>query len=1419
MFIKKDYIKILLFVIISLPVMNSQSYAQAWEKITTIPPPYDKGYYLYTYFLPPPNQNFGWICGLQGLTLRTTDGGNTWAGSKIPGADHMESIEFADQNTGYCSGVQGIYKSVDGGASWSSVTPLGAPSELWGSCFLNANYGVVVGGGCLNVQYFFLTTDGGANWSVYIDSIPYSGLRDVFIYGPGPIGEGYAVSSGYIWQTLDGGATWNTSATITSSDWQERLNHIGSSFLVSDAGNDCQAQGFGGGMHFSTDNGYSWTPYSTGHRMFGTFLMDDHTGWASGDNQSVYFTSDAGQHWVLRNCGIEGGNLDDIYFRDANTGWVVGDGVYRLGPDRQNVSRTNINYQVLCIPGELTDSLYIKNYSFINSTSVSLTITGNDAADYSIVFPGANFDINACDSMKIIIQFKPGAIGLKKANLHISAQPTNNQFDISLIGSATRSTSVPKDTLIIIPNTRCGVFTFDSLQWQTTNYDESIKSIVNLSGSFDISASGIFPLSITFPGIYSKFRAKPIDTGWVISRFRATILPCNVDTFITVMAYGVSPIINASPSINASLLCRDSEIYSIPVKNTGNDSLFISSLDLIDLSAGYRVIGWTNGNRVGDTILPKETDTLLVLFLPKGYGTFATSLLIGNNDSTSIRGVKNPYIISFNGTHSNTHLFGADTIIDLGVLCLGDTVKTNIHIGNSGDIRAIVSKPVYDAKVLNIDIAPWTYPLYLKSKDSIPCRLTYYTHDKPGQYFDTIILPSTPCFDSLRIIFKSNVIQSSVTLNPNIISGIAQAKSIYAKTAVATNTGTDTITISAVNIVPPATDWTFSFTPALPVSIAPGDSIIFNLNFKTDIDTTLKGNLVFRTQSKCPVNPMLALDLISRTIFLETSATALDFGYNKCLAVNFNDTITITNKGSIPDTLTKLYLTPNLPFTITNLPALPLPLDIGQSVTLIIGFNNPNEGNFNADLNIESVNLLGKPMSIPVHGEFRTVNTAPTTIVHDFGDVEICDTNRTISVEIYNKGTIADTLMINRNNKLNGFDILPSNSLPINGNDSISVSMTLIPPGFGNAGQFTEIIPLNSIVCPNIGSIKLTANIIRPRLTITPGNLDYGNIWKDDSITKYINISNRSGYKKNVDGIEIIPDSGFYKFNYNLPAALLPGDLITIPVTFTATAEGNHPAVVNIFESSVCFDTTLVPLSANVPKEAYTTTIKIGKYTVSPGDTIHVLVELLDSVPRVKPTQVDFEFSFYDKMFYPFELLYSTGSSSFSIPFTYSPGKMTGTIPQQYAVNIFQMPGPILDIKGMGFIAIPDTTTLYIDKFEPQTNKPITINKQNGFLEVTNYCTPLANFPIGLMPTVSLKLMNNIVSSELTLKATSTQTVPVNFIIQDLLGNTVLNSIINISDASNEFKIDISSLPNGIYFMTSVIPYAYPKRDKIIKIY
>ena len=101
-------------------LLHHEASAQ-WVK-AQLPAPYSTGYYLDIFFLDS-DPNYGWACSLEGYVVRTTDGGTTWAGVRVPiraqnlGPD-LESIQFLTPQIGYTSGPAGIYRSYNGGASW-----------------------------------------------------------------------------------------------------------------------------------------------------------------------------------------------------------------------------------------------------------------------------------------------------------------------------------------------------------------------------------------------------------------------------------------------------------------------------------------------------------------------------------------------------------------------------------------------------------------------------------------------------------------------------------------------------------------------------------------------------------------------------------------------------------------------------------------------------------------------------------------------------------------------------------------------------------------------------------------------------------------------------------------------------------------------------------------------------------------------------------------------------------------------------------------------------------------------------------------------------------------------------------------------------------------------------------------------------
>ncbi len=325
-----------------------------WIKVTNIPSTYSSCYWLEMYFLPS-DPNYGWVCGFEGAVLRTTDGGNSWRGTTILNSSsndqgkQLESIQFISKDVGYTSGPYGIYKSTDGGATWKSVSNIKFTS-IWGISFTDENNGVAVGEGCSGLQRFFRTTNGGNNWYYSQSNIEASGMSDVILYDSK--GIGYAVSSGYIWNTSDGGYNWSVMSQSGDNDWQEDLAISGNSILVPFAG-ECGGYNIEkSGLRMTTDFGKTWKETSVPYSMFGCFLLDEKHGWAAGYNGSVYYTSDGGQGWVLDNNGVDSAmDMDDIFFINDTTGWLVGNkGIYRYSPDGSNsVSNSNASGNSLIV--------------------------------------------------------------------------------------------------------------------------------------------------------------------------------------------------------------------------------------------------------------------------------------------------------------------------------------------------------------------------------------------------------------------------------------------------------------------------------------------------------------------------------------------------------------------------------------------------------------------------------------------------------------------------------------------------------------------------------------------------------------------------------------------------------------------------------------------------------------------------------------------------------------------------------------------------------------------------------------------------------------------------------------------------------------------------------------------------------------
>jgi photosystem II stability/assembly factor-like uncharacterized protein len=163
------------------------------------------------------SQTDGWICGYdytvgpKKYVMHTTDGGTTW---NVVSAVNLPSIEINfQQNNGWLlPGGGSLYRTVDGGNSWTSVSlPLNSGSQP--SCsdmaWSNGSVGYIVG----RDGYVIRSTNGGSNWSQVLPTrqnfnylgVASRGANEVWICGANS-GGGQAE----VRRSLDGGTSWTT---------------------------------------------------------------------------------------------------------------------------------------------------------------------------------------------------------------------------------------------------------------------------------------------------------------------------------------------------------------------------------------------------------------------------------------------------------------------------------------------------------------------------------------------------------------------------------------------------------------------------------------------------------------------------------------------------------------------------------------------------------------------------------------------------------------------------------------------------------------------------------------------------------------------------------------------------------------------------------------------------------------------------------------------------------------------------------------------------------------------------------------------------------------------------------------------------------------------------------------------------------
>jgi photosystem II stability/assembly factor-like uncharacterized protein len=184
--------------------------------------------------------------------------------------------------------------------------------------FTDANNGIAVG----NNGTIIRTTDGGGEWVTQISGT----TNDLYEVFSANTDTSYAVGkSGTILKTVDGGILW----TQQQSGTDKSLSGL---YFV-DANNGWignKGMAYPDSINIilhTTDGGTNWNQQTYishyGAGLSSVCFLDENIGYAGGPYGLVFKTTDGGVNWELKQQELKNKIISEVYFIDANEGWVV----------------------------------------------------------------------------------------------------------------------------------------------------------------------------------------------------------------------------------------------------------------------------------------------------------------------------------------------------------------------------------------------------------------------------------------------------------------------------------------------------------------------------------------------------------------------------------------------------------------------------------------------------------------------------------------------------------------------------------------------------------------------------------------------------------------------------------------------------------------------------------------------------------------------------------------------------------------------------------------------------------------------------------------------------------------------------------------------------------------------------------------
>ncbi|MEM1095346.1 MAG: YCF48-related protein [Bacteroidota bacterium] len=288
-------------------LLSPPDQAPAWELLEASP--FHSTRHDDLYFIHP---DTGWTINLQGEVYQTVDGGQSW-GYHQTGVSGLRSIGFADSQRGWIGVLGGetlLLETTDGGQSWHDITARLGDDIGFGICGIHVldDKHIVAVGHYSQGAHVYRSEDGGQTWTTtnlaplattLVDAYFFDAQHGIIVGGGD--GDLYRRGRAVVLRTTNGGETWErvfTSSDVGEWAWKISFPAPDTGYVSVEQGDDLARRRIGKVLK-TTDGGQSWTEQAVPGALplQGIGFIDANTGWVSGRGTD-HVTTDGGETWM-----------------------------------------------------------------------------------------------------------------------------------------------------------------------------------------------------------------------------------------------------------------------------------------------------------------------------------------------------------------------------------------------------------------------------------------------------------------------------------------------------------------------------------------------------------------------------------------------------------------------------------------------------------------------------------------------------------------------------------------------------------------------------------------------------------------------------------------------------------------------------------------------------------------------------------------------------------------------------------------------------------------------------------------------------------------------------------------------------------------------------------------------------------------